>query len=298
MNLMNSFCWTMMLFEKLFHQLVNEFKPKMLLAGYSAYPRHYDYKEMKSIADEVGAILMADISHIAGLVGAEVAPDPFQYCDVVTTTTHKTLSGPRRAICFEKKNVNGIDLIAKINEATFPGLMGGPHNHTIAGIAVALKQALTPDFKRYQQSIQENSIHFAEELKKLGFNLLTGGTDNHMIMIDLRNKGIDGYQASEFMDIINVSINKNTIQGDLKAVKPSGIRVGTPPLTTRGADKNTFTKIAHLLEESLIHCKSFTHHESIKDFKKAVKEAALSDPKIIEFKNRAKEISSSLIQIN
>ncbi|KAK6023647.1 glycine hydroxymethyltransferase [Ostertagia ostertagi] len=190
------------------------FRPKILVAGVSCYARHLDYARFRKIADKCGAYLMADMAHISGLVAAGVIPSPFEYADIVTTTTHKSLRGPRGALIFFRKGVRSTnakgekimyDLGDKIAAAVFPGLQGGPHNHTIAGIAVALKQCLTEEFVNYGKQILANSHALAEKLVSLGYSLATGGTDNHLCLVDLRPKGIEGAKAERVLDLANIT---------------------------------------------------------------------------------------------
>ena len=210
--------------------LAKKEKPRLIICGYSAYPRKIDFKKFREIADKVGAYLLADIAHIAGLVVAEAHPSPFPFADVVTMTTHKTLRGPRGAIIICREELKN-----KIFPAVFPGLQGGPHNHTIAAIAVALKEAGSAAFKQYASQVVKNSRVLAEELKNYGFRLVSGGTDNHLILIDLINKGISGLRAQNLLEKAGIIVNKNMIPYDEKSPKdPSGIRLGTPAITTRG----------------------------------------------------------------
>lgn len=230
---------------------VQRFRPKLLMVGYSAYPRHFDYKRLREISDAVGAYLVADIAHISGLIAAGVAPDPFPHCDVVMTTTHKTLRGPRGALIFSRKTGEKDSPFAKINEALFPGFQGGPHNHTIASIAVALKEAQSSEFMTYQRNVVKNAQTLAKELINRGVDVVSGGTENHMLLIDLRKKGIDGSRAEHMLNSLNVIVNKNTLLGDVSAQKPSGIRVGSPPMTTRGCAEKDFTQIASFIAQAL-----------------------------------------------
>lgn len=233
------------------------FRPKVIVAGTSAYARTLDYKRFKEIADACGAYLMSDMAHISGLVAAGVTASPFEYSDIVTTTTHKSLRGPRGSMIFYRKGVRKVtkkgkevlyDLDKKINFSVFPGHQGGPHNHTISALAVALKQASTPEFKEYQTNVVENARVFGEELIKRGFQLVSGGTDTHLILIDLSNIGIDGARLETILEKINIAANKNTIPGDKSALFPSGLRVGTPAMTTRGFGTEDFVKVAGYID--------------------------------------------------
>ncbi|SSD58433.1 probable Serine hydroxymethyltransferase, mitochondrial [Saccharomycodes ludwigii] len=235
------------------------FRPKIIVAGTSAYSRLLDYKKFRKIADGCNAYLMSDMAHISGLVAAGVIPSPFEYSDIVTTTTHKSLRGPRGAMIFYRKGLRKVtkkgkeimyDLVSKINFSVFPGHQGGPHNHTISALAVALKQASTPEFKQYQEKIVSNAKIFAEELSKRGFQLVSNGTDNHLILINLSNLGIDGARLETILEHMNIAANKNTIPGDKSALFPTGLRIGTPAMTTRGFGPAEFTKVAEYLDKA------------------------------------------------
>ncbi|XP_039631350.1 serine hydroxymethyltransferase, cytosolic isoform X1 [Polypterus senegalus] len=237
------------------------FHPKMIIAGVSCYSRNLDYARMRKIADENGSYLLADMAHISGLVAAGVVPSPFEYCDVVSTTTHKTLRGCRAGIIFYRKGVKSVDpksgkeiyynLEGPINQAVFPGLQGGPHNHAIAGIAVALKQTMTPEFKRYQMQVIVNCKALAAALIELGYKIVTGGSDNHLILVDLRPKGTDGGRAEKVLEACSVACNKNTCPGDKSALRPSGLRLGTPALTSRGLMEEDFKKVAMFIHKGI-----------------------------------------------
>ena len=220
--------------------LAKKHKPKILICGATAYPREIDFKKFSKIAKSVSAYLMADISHIAGLISTGLHPTPFPYADIVTTTTHKTLRGPRGAIIFSKNK----ELAEKIDKAVFPGLQGGPHNNVIAAIGIAFEEALKPSFKKYQKQVVKNARVLADELKKYGFNLVSGGTDNHLILIDLKNKNITGIEAEKKLEKAGIIANRNTVSGDESPFKPSGIRMGTPAVTTQGMKEKDMIKIA------------------------------------------------------
>ena len=224
-----------------------ECKPKMIVAGASAYPRVIDFAKFREIADEVGAYLMVDMAHIAGLVAAGLHPSPVPYADFVTTTTHKTLRGPRGGmiLCKEK-------YAKALDKALFPGIQGGPFMHVIAGKAVALKEALSDDFKEYQLQIIKNAKVLADELVSRGYKLVSGGTDNHLILVDLSEKGITGKDAEALLDRVGITVNKNAIPFDTQ--KPnitSGIRIGTPAMTTRGMKEEEMKEIARLIDMAL-----------------------------------------------
>jgi len=228
--------------------LAKKEKPKLIMAGTTAYSRKLEWKKFREIADVVGAYLVADISHISGLVVAGVHPSPSGWVDVITTTTHKTLRGPRGAmIMVTKRGLRKYpDLPRRIDRAVFPGLQGGPHLHTIAGIAVALKEAAGEDFKRYAQQVVMNAKALANELKKLGFKLVSGGTDNHLMLVDLRNEGVSGWVVAWALEAAGIIVNYNSVPFDeASPMYPSGIRLGTPFLTTRGMKEKEMRQIAN-----------------------------------------------------
>jgi len=227
-------------------------KPKLIICGYSAYPRKIDFKKFSQITKKVKAYLLADVAHIAGLIVGGVHPSPFPFADVVMTTTHKTLRGPRGAIIICKK-----ELEEKIFPKVFPGLQGGPHNHTICAIGVALKEAMTQKFKKYAEQVVRNAEVLAEELRKYNFNLISGGTDNHLVLIDLRNKNITGCQTQRLLEKAGIIVNKNTIPYETRPpYDPSGVRLGTPALTTRGMKEKEMQKIAFWINEVISNPKS------------------------------------------
>ncbi|CAL1708895.1 unnamed protein product [Somion occarium] len=210
------------------------YKPRLIICGASAYPRDWDYKTLRAIADENGAYLMADIAHIGGLVAAGEQANPFEYCDVVTTTTHKTLRGPRAGLIFFKKTgEKAQDLQKRVNDAVFPACQGGPHNNTIAGIATALLQASQPTWKAYAKQVIANAKTLGEELVARGYKLQTQGTDNHLVLWDLRPLGLTGSKLEKLCDLVGITINKNAVSGDASAQVPGGIRLGTSALTSR-----------------------------------------------------------------
>lgn len=227
-------------------KIANKEKPKMIVCGASSYPRKIDFKKFYQIAKNINAFAFADIAHIAGLIAASLHPSPFPYFDVVTTTTQKTLRGPRGAIIFCKKEFE-----KQINRALFPGLQGGPHNHTIAAKVICLKKALSSDFKKYARQIIQNAKVLAEELKKYDFNLVTGGTDNHLILIDLKNKEISGLEAEKILEKAGILVNRNILPDDKKVFNPSGIRIGVPAITTLGMKEKEMKKIAYFINEVL-----------------------------------------------
>ncbi|NBP59315.1 glycosyltransferase, partial [bacterium] len=220
------------------------FKPKLIVVGASAYCRDYDYERFRQIANINKSYLMADIAHTSGLVSAGLLKSPFEYCDVVTTTTHKTLRGPRGALIFYKR-----ELKDQIDFAVFPSSQGGPHNNTISAIATALHQVNTPQFKEYTKQVVSNAKYFACMLMKYGFDVITNGTDNHIVLVNLKNKGINGSRFEKIAELCNVSVNKNTIPTDKSALNPSGIRLGTSAMTTRGFTHNDFEFTAKMIHQ-------------------------------------------------
>ncbi|GAY48109.1 hypothetical protein CUMW_109320 [Citrus unshiu] len=293
------------------------FRPKLIVAGASAYARLYDYARIRKVCDKQKAVMLADMAHISGLVAAGVIPSPFEYADVVTTTTHKSLRGPRGAMIFFRKGVKEINKQGqevmyayedKINQAVFPGLQGGPHNHTISGLAVALKQVKTPEYKAYQEQVLSNSSKFAQSLLERGYDLVSGGTENHLVLVNLRNKvqeilyvvkleppsnvdlgvhsictgctanniiasekesGIDGSRVEKVLESVHIAANKNTVPGDVSAMVPGGIRMGTPALTSRGFVEEDFEKVAEFFNAAVklaLKIKGDTKGTKLKDF--------------------------------
>ena len=225
-------------------ELAKKEKPNLIVAGYTAYSRKIDFGKFKEISDETGAFLMVDMSHIAGLVAAESHPSPFPYADVVTTTTHKTLRGPRSALIFSKG-----ELSKKIDKAVFPGLQGGPHMNQIAAAAVALKEANTPEFKEYASQVVVNARTLSESLKNFGWRIVSGGTDTHLMLVDTWEKKISGGEAERKLEETGIIVNKNTIPFDeRKPFDPSGIRLGTPTVTTRGMKEKEMEKIGKIID--------------------------------------------------
>jgi glycine hydroxymethyltransferase len=225
-----------------------EHKPKMIIAGASAYSRPIDFAPFRAIADEIGAYLLADVAHIAGLIAAGLHPDPVPYAHVVTSTTHKTLRGPRSGIAFG----NDLDVGAKVDRAVFPGSQGGPLMHAIAAKAVAFGEALQPGFRAYQQATLDNARALAAALEGFGWRIVSGGTDNHLMLVDLRPKGLTGKKAVDLLDPVGITVSKSMVPFDDK--KPwitSGIRLGTPALTTRGFDVADMTEVAQLIDRAL-----------------------------------------------
>ena len=229
-------------------RLAIENKPKLILAGASAYPRTIDFAKFAEIAKEVGAYFMVDMAHIAGLVAAGIHPSPMPYADVVTTTTHKTLRGPRGGLIL----TNDEELAKKINKAIFPGIQGGPLMHVIAAKAVCFKEALTPEFKEYQAQVAKNAKALAEGLIEEGFKLVSGGTDNHLMLVDLTDMGVTGKEAEKQLDEVGITVNKNAIPFDTKSpFITSGIRIGTPATTSRGFKEEDMKLVAKLIKAAI-----------------------------------------------
>lgn len=254
------------------------FKPKVIIAGVSCYSRCLDYKRFREIADQNGAYLFSDMAHISGLVAAGIIPSPFEYSDVVSTTTHKTLRGPRAGVIFFRKGVRSVkangdkvmyDLEARINQAVFPALQGGPHNNAIAGIATAMQQAKLPEFREYQLQVVKNAQRLCKGLMDKGYTIAAGGTDVHLVLVDLRKNGITGARAEYILEEISIACNKNTVPGDKSALNPSGIRLGTPALTTRGLVESDIDRVVEFIHRGLELSKEIV---------------AASGPKLVDFK--------------
>lgn len=226
-----------------------EIQPRLIVAGASAYPRTLDFKRFREIADSVGALLMVDMAHIAGLVAAKVHPNPCDYADIVTSTTHKTLRGPRGGIIL----TNNQAISEKLDKIVFPGIQGGPLMHVIAAKAVAFKEALEPSFTEYQKQVVMNAKAFADEFVKLNYHVVSGGTDNHLLLLEVKSKtGLTGKKAENLLDRVNITCNKNTVPYDTeKPFITSGIRLGTPAMTTRGFNQDDFRLVARLIDKTL-----------------------------------------------
>ncbi|XP_071131956.1 serine hydroxymethyltransferase, cytosolic-like [Mytilus edulis] len=269
------------------HRNAKLFLPKMIVAGISCYSRNLDYARFRKVADENGAYVLADMAHVSGLVATGLVANPFEYCDVVTTTTHKSLRGPRSGMIFYRKGVRKVtkdgkeemyDLEKKINEAVFPGLQGGPHNHQIAAVAVALNQACRPEFKVYQEQVIANARVMSKVLQERGYKVVTGGTDNHLILVDLRPNGIDGARAEKVLEDVSIALNKNTCPGDKSALKPSGLRIGSPALTSRNMKEKDFEQVSEFIHQGLVITKEAMEGcgPLLKDFKAKI----ITDEKI------------------
>lgn len=260
------------------------FKPKLILAGASAHARNLDYARFRAIADSVGAFLMADMAHISGLVAAGATPSPFPHCHVVTTTTHKSLRGPRGAMIFGRRGPCAVpggpaSIEDAVNAAVFPGHQGGPHNHTISALAVALGEALRPEFKAYQRQVVANCARLAAGLQQRGFRLVSGGTDNHLLLVDLSPMGIDGARVEIALEAAQISTNKNTIPGDTKALVPSGLRLGTPAVTSRGFAEAEIDTVVGFLDRGIriavdLYTSQLKRAGKLADFRAAVAASA------------------------
>lgn len=254
-------------FEELRKQAL-VYRPDMLLCGASAYPRIMDWAKFREIADEVGALLMADMAHISGLVATGLHPSPFQHCDIVTTTTHKSLRGPRSGMIFFKYTDRIPDIKDKIDQAVFPALQGGPHNHQIGALATQLLEVNTPEFKAYSQQIVDNTRVLGEVLMSKGYKLATNGTDNHLLLWDLRPHGLTGSKLEKVCDAVSITLNRNAVHGDASALSPGGVRIGMPAMTTRGCKEAESRKIGELLDrccQIAIRIQE-SHGKKLKDF--------------------------------
>lgn len=246
-------------------------KPKMIVAGYSAYAREIEWKKFKEIADEVGAYTFADIAHTAGLIAAGQMDNPTSFFDVITTTTHKTLRGPRGAIIMCKEK-----FAKQIDRAVFPGMQGGPHDHITAAKAVAFGEVLKPEFKDYAKQVIINSKFLAQELKNLNYKIISNGTDNHLMVIDLTNKGLVGKEAENILDKVGISVSRSTIPNDPNPpMNPSGIRLGTPAITTRGMKEEEIKQIANCINQTI---QNKNNEEKLNIIKNQVKELCLNFP--------------------
>ncbi|KAM7116763.1 serine hydroxymethyltransferase, mitochondrial [Molossus nigricans] len=261
------------------------FRPRLIIAGTSAYARLIDYARMREVCDEIKAYLLADMAHISGLVASKVIPSPFKHADVVTTTTHKTLRGARSGLIFYRKGVQSVDpktgreipytFEDRINFAVFPSLQGGPHNHAIAAVAVALKQVSTPMFREYSLQVLKNARAMADALLDRGYSLVSGGTDNHLVLVDLRPKGLDGARAERVLELVSITANKNTCPGDRSAITPGGLRLGAPALTSRQFREDDFRRVVDFIDEGInIGLEVKRKTAKLQDFKSFL----LSDP--------------------
>ncbi|PHJ16111.1 serine hydroxymethyltransferase 2 [Cystoisospora suis] len=264
------------------------FRPKIIICGHSAYPRDLDYEAFREIADAVGAILMCDMAHTSGLIAAGLLRSPFPWCDIVTTTTHKSLRGPRSGVIFvnKKRLPDGED---RINSGVFPSLQGGPHNHQIAALACQLKEVTSPSWKEYAVQVIRNCQALAQRLQALGHKLSTDGSDNHLLLMDLRPDAISGAKMQLCCDEAGITLNKNTIPGDTSAANPSGVRIGTPALTTRGMKEADFERIGDWLHEVVEVAKELQerHGKKLCDFKKGV----AGHPRLTEIRRQIRDFA-------
>lgn len=248
-------------------RLANEFKPKLIVCGATAYPRTIDFTRFSEIAKSVGAYLIADVSHIAGLIAAGAHPSPFPYADVVMTTTHKSLRGPRGAMIFART-----ELMKDINKAIIPGLQGGPHNDTTAAIAVAMAEAATPEFKSYGEQIVKNAKALTDTLSEMSYRIVSGGTDNHLFLMDFRDTELSGSDVEQRLEVVGITANRNTVPNDpRKPFDPSGVRFGTPAVTTRGMGEEEMRAIADLIDAAI-------KQEEVEVTREAVRQLALKFP--------------------
>uniref|UniRef100_A0A4W3K3I6 glycine hydroxymethyltransferase n=1 Tax=Callorhinchus milii TaxID=7868 RepID=A0A4W3K3I6_CALMI len=283
-------------------QTARLFRPLIIIAGTSAYSRLIDYARMRKICDDMKAYLLADMAHISGLVAAKVIPSPFEFSDIVTSTTHKTLRGVRAGLIFYRKGVKSVnkktgkeimfDLEDRINFAVFPSLQGGPHNHAIAGVAVALKQANSQMFQEYSQQVLKNAKALAGALLSRDFTLVSGGTDNHLVLVDLRPKSMDGARAERVLELVSITANKNTCPGDKSALTPGGLRLGAPALTSRHFKEADFEKVVEFIDQGIkIALDVKTKTGNLKDFKAFLLNDAETKSKIAELRQRVEKFA-------
>ncbi|KAJ1830771.1 glycine hydroxymethyltransferase shm1, partial [Coemansia sp. RSA 2703] len=270
------------------------FRPQLLICGASAYPRDWDYARMRKIADNHSAYLLCDMAHISGLVAAGEQVSPFKYCDIVTTTTHKTLRGPRAGLIFYRRQAGeGKDsLESRVNQAVFPSCQGGPHNNTIAGIAVALKQAASPEFVQYAKQVRANTQALARTLSAHGYRLASGGSDNHLVLWDLKPQGLTGSKIEKLCELVNITLNKNSVCGDKSAVTPGGVRIGTAALTSRGFNEQDFERVGELLHRTVeiaLEAQAAAGSKLLKDFMSV----AAKSPKVAELQKEVESFATS-----
>lgn len=288
-------------YERL-EQTARLFRPRIIIAGTSAYARLIDYARMRKICDDMKAYLLADMAHISGLVAAKVIPSPFEFSDIVTSTTHKTLRGVRAGLIFYRKGVKSVnkktgkeimfDLEDRINFAVFPSLQGGPHNHAIAGVAVALKQANSQMFQEYSQQVLKNAKAMAGALLSKGFTLVSGGTDNHLVLVDLRPKSMDGARAERVLELVSITANKNTCPGDKSALTPGGLRLGAPALTSRHFKEADFEKVVEFIDQGIkIALDVKTKTGNLKDFKAFLLNDVETKSKIMELRQQVEKFA-------
>jgi len=269
-------------YDKLEEQ-ADEVKPRLIICGASAYSRDFDYERFRKIADKHNSFLMADIAHISGLVATGEMKSPFEYCDIVTTTTHKTLRGPRSAIIFYLRLYENL-----INDAVFPGLQGGPHQNQIAAVACQLKEVMTPEFKYYIQKVKLNAKIMCESFIQKDYNVVTGGTDNHLFLLNLKNKGISGARSEKILEYVGIYVNKNTVPGDTSALNPSGIRIGTSAITSLNMSCTDVRFVAEYIHKVLSEGVNIIKNNEIKnmeEFMEHVKKNELINHIKISVKN-------------
>lgn len=271
------------------------FRPKLIVAGASAYPRDWDYERIRKICDATGAYMMADIAHISGLVATGEARNAFDYCDVVTTTTHKSLRGPRAGMIFFRRGAKyeggpSYEYEEAINQAVFPSLQGGPHNHQIAGLATQLKEVATPEFKAYAKQVKANAAALASFLVGKGYKMATDGTENHLMLWDLRPLGLTGSKMQIVFEKMHITLNKNAVHGDVSAMAPGGVRIGAPAMTSRGLKEKDFEQIGQFLHEGLQLGLSVQARAGKKlvDFVKGLEDAETA-PKLDALRNSVEE---------
>ena len=264
------------------------FQPKLIICGASAYSRDFDYERFRNVANRVGAYLMCDMAHISGLVATEEMKNPFEYCDIITTTTHKTLRDTRAGMIFVR-NKDGLP--TKVHDSVFPGLQGGIHENQIGALAIQLREVQKPEFKEYIIQVKKNAKKLASSLMEYGYEIVTNGTDNHLVMVNLRNQGLTGSKIEKVTEYCNISLNKNTVPGDKSPLSPSGIRIGTPAMTTRGLKEEDFVKVAEFLHRCIQVSKEIQEQQGrmLKDFLNGINENEKLDKireDVIEFSNK------------
>ena len=274
-------------YDKL-EEIALTYKPSLIICGASAYPRDFDYQRFRKIADLNNSYLLCDMAHVSGLVATKEFNSPFEFCDVVTTTTHKTLRGPRSGMIFYKK-----ELESKIDFAVFPGLQGGPHNNKIAALATQLLEVSTPEFKEYIIQVKKNAKALANFFIEKDFKLVTGGTDNHLLLIDLKNKGISGGKLEYICEEVDISLNKNSVFGDKSALNPGGVRIGTPALTTRGLKEADFVQVGEFIVECVDLCVDIqkVSGKKLVDFKKMANEDSNFKERLDNLRSRVNEFA-------
>merc|ERR1719245_280664 len=278
------------------------FRPKMIIAGYSAYARLLDYARFRSICDQTKSVLLADMAHISGLVAADVIPSPFDHADVVTTTTHKSLRGVRSGMIFYRRGQKGVDKNGKavmydfesrINNAVFPALQGGPHNHAIGGVAVALKQAMSSEYIQYQLQVMSNAKAMASALLSKNYDLVSGGTDNHLVLVNLKSsKGIDGARVEAVCNKVFITLNKNSVPSDTSALVPGGVRLGAPALTSRGMKEEHFVQVVAFIDEAVdIAREAQGKSKKLKDYKEFLETDEDINKKCEDLKKRVSDFA-------